>query len=121
MSKKFGAALLLILALLSILGLSVASPAWHFPDDTGVCTHSLTSRGHALGSVTIHTASEDDPGASIKIRTGGWSPWPRYTGSISEVYHSQNSSRATVSVGINVGTQRLPYYIYTDVERRCAD
>lgn len=74
-----------------------------------------------MGTIRIRTASEDNPGASIKIRSGGWSPWPRYAGSVSEVYHTQYRSRATVSVGINAGTQWLPYYVYTDVERWCAD
>ena len=121
MSKKLGWGLLMIIALLPILGQSLAKPAWHFPDIQGVCTHNLTARGHAVGSVTIRTASEDHPGASVNLRADGWSPWPRYTGSVSEVYHWQHNSRATVSLGINEGTQWIPYYVYTDVDRWCAD
>ena len=110
-----------LVVLVSLLGHSLAMSARYIPDVQGVCTHNLTAKGHAAGFVTIRTASEENPGASARFRSGGWSPWPRYSGSVRDVYHYENSSTAIVSVGINFGTRWIPYYAYTNVYRYCDD
>ncbi len=91
------------------------------PDIQGVCTKNLTVNGDAAGSVTIRTASEDEPGASASFRSYGWSPWPRFTGSVSSVHHYSEKTRAKVSVGRNTGTAWVPYYVYSTLTNWCDD
>ncbi len=117
--KKFYAILTALLMFAAMPTSAISARFW--PDLEGVCTRNLTVDGYAAGSVNIRTASEENPGASASFRSYGWSPWPRFTGSVNSVYHYEDETRVRVSVGRNTGTQWISYYVYRTVTRWCDD
>ncbi len=121
MTKRLCRVMIVVTVLLSLACLSQTMASISLPDVRGLCRENLTTGGEAAGWVTIRTSSEDEPGAKAKFRSYGWSPWPKFTGGVNSVQHHETYSKVSVNVGKNIGTQWVPYYIYTTVSRTCAD